>query len=633
MAVPVDGMSAYSTEIMPTRAPLHMAAQDFADRPVPRRRFRASIADRLWRIAAFAPAVAVTIMLILGFVDWFRSGGVTALETSAIALIGVTFIWVSLSVSTVIVGLLRLAIVPRRLRETHAPRPSQAVALLVPVYNESPASVFGNIQATLKELAHRGGEDSYSAFILSDSFESETIYQEHQAFLALRAACPPGIEVYYRRRETNTDKKVGNLADWLENWGGAYDAMVVLDADSLMSGAAIRHLTRALADDPDAGLIQSYPLVIGAETLFGRIQQFSNAVYGWLLAEGLAVWSQREGNYWGHNAIIRTRAFADSARLPYLRGLGGRSRLILSHDFVEAGMLRRAGWTVRFLPNAGGSFEEAPQTLIDYVLRDRRWCRGNLQHLRLLTVKGFHPITRFHLLQGAVAYLLSPAWLILIAIWAIIGREGVVTTSYFSAANPLHPIWPENTQMAGWGYLLFIYAMLLVPKITGMIALAMNRQNRQIYGGLGPLISSVLFEITCSILYAPILMVQQSLSVFRALVFRSEAWTPQARSTARYGWGITLRFHAVETILGLGMGVAIALGAISLWLAPIAFSLAFAVPLSRLSAWRVLDGRYPALRLDTPHSLKEPRILTLARQERVALKAQLDSRPVATAAE
>ncbi|WP_371224858.1 glucans biosynthesis glucosyltransferase MdoH [Roseovarius sp. 2305UL8-3] len=626
-------MSAYTTCMMPDRAPLEMAAQDFADRPTPRRRFRASLSDRLWRFAAFAPAVAVTIMLILGFVEWFRSGGVTALETSAIALIGVTFIWVSLSVSTVIVGLLRLAISPRRLHETHGSEAKQNVALLVPVYNESPADVFGNIQATLKELAQRGGDDRYSAFILSDSFEPETIYQEEQAFLALRAHCPPNIEVYYRHRAKNTDKKVGNLSDWLENWGGAYDAMVVLDADSLMSGAAIRHLTRALANDPDAGLVQSYPLVIGAETLFGRIQQFSNAVYGWLLAEGLAVWSQREGNYWGHNAIIRTRAFADSARLPYLRGRGGRSKLILSHDFVEAGMLRRAGWTVRFLPNAGGSYEEAPQTLIDYVLRDRRWCRGNLQHLRLLGVRGFHPITRFHLFQGAIAYLLSPAWLTLIAIWAIIGRSGLETTSYFSSTNPLYPIWPENTQMGGWGYLLFIYAMLLVPKITGMIALAMNRQNREIYGGLRRLISSVLFEITCSILYAPILMVQQSLAVFRALIGRDQSWTPQSRSMARYSWGMMLRFHIVESALGFAMSVAIVFGVISLWLAPIALSLIMAVPLSRLSALRVSDGRFPALRLDTPHSLKEPRIITAAREERVALKAHLESGPVATAAE
>ena len=174
--------------------------------------------------------------------------------------------------------------------------------------------------------------------------------------------------VHYRRRAENTEKKVGNISDWIENWGAAYDAMVVLDADSLMSASAIRQLAAELAADPDAGLIQSRPMLIGAQTLFGRVQQFSNSVYGWLVAEGLERWSQHEGNYWGHNAIIRTRAFADSARLPHLRCWRGKEHLLLSHDFVEAGMLRRAGWAVRLLPRVVGSYEETPQTLIDLSL-------------------------------------------------------------------------------------------------------------------------------------------------------------------------------------------------------------------------------------------------------------------------
>lgn len=627
-------MTDYAACMMPDRAPLMMAAQTFSQTPAPRRRFRASLQDRLWRLAAFAPGVAMTGLLLMGFVDWFGSGGVTALETVALFLIGATFIWVSLSVSSVLVGLLRLTLAPVRLLKNRAGREAQDVAILVPVYNESPASVFGNIQATLKELAQLGGRDSYSAFILSDSFDPLTCAQEEAAFMALRAQAPHNVRLYYRRRLKNTDKKVGNISDWLENWGGAYEAMVVLDADSLMSGAAIRHLTRALANDPDAGLIQSFPMVIGAETLFGRIQQFSNTIYGWLLAEGLSVWSQREGNYWGHNAIIRTRAFAESARLPHLRGRGGQSKLILSHDFVEAGMLRRAGWAVRFLPNTGGSYEEAPQTLIDYALRDRRWCQGNLQHLRLLGARGFHPITRFHLLQGAVAFLLSPAWLALIVIWAVIGMSGPDSPYYFSVVNPLHPIWPEATaQGNGWSYLAFIYGMLLVPKVTGMLALATSRQVRAAYGGLGRFSCSVLFEIVCSILYAPVLMVQQTIAVVRAIFGIGGAWTPQSRNINGYSWGMTLRFHALETALGLVLSYGILSGALSYWLVPIAISLVIAVPLSKFSAIRVSQGRISALRLDTPHSLKEPRIMAAAKVERARLQAALDQAPVATAAE
>ncbi len=626
-------MSDYAAHMMPKRAPMEMAAQDFRDQPVPRRRFRMSWADHAWRFAAFAPAILVTIGLASGFYNWFQSGGTTWLEGLAIALIALAFIWVSLSVSSVMVGLLRLVFAPRNLHQTRSSDAAQSVALLIPVYNESAESVFGNLSAMLKDLAQRGGRDQFDAFILSDSFDPEAIAEEEQAFMALQAQAPLGINVYYRRRAKNTDKKVGNLSDWITNWGGAYDAMLVMDADSLMSGAAIRHLSRALASDPDAGLVQSFPVVIGAETLFGRIQQFSNAIYGWLLAEGLSVWSQREGNYWGHNAIIRTRAFAESARLPYLRGPSGTNKLILSHDFVEAGMLRRAGWSVRFLPHAGGSFEEAPQTLIDYALRDRRWCQGNLQHLRLLGAKGFHIVTRFHLLQGAVAFLLSPAWLALIVVWSMIGMSEIQTETYFSTSNPLYVMWPKAAKIDGWMFLMFIYAMLLVPKITSMLALMASARVRAAYGGVLPFLLSVLFEITCSILYAPILMVQQTIGVVRAVFGTGGAWSPQSRDTKGYSWRASFRFHWVETVLGLLMVYLITIGHISIWLSPVAFSLVGATVLSKLSNWRVVDKKFQAIRLDTPHSLREPRIMTLARKERAAVKANLENGPIATAAE
>ncbi|MEO0699993.1 MAG: glucans biosynthesis glucosyltransferase MdoH, partial [Pseudomonadota bacterium] len=331
------------------------------------------------------------------------------MEAIVVILVAFTFIWVALSVTAVTLG----AIAHARRTSCDIKRTDryagQHVALLVPIYNEVASDVFGNALAMLHDLEAGPQRDHFSLFIISDTQDTEIAAQEERAFWALRESARASVAVYYRRRSANTDKKVGNITDWVENWGAGYDAMVVMDADSLMSSSAICRLADELYADPDAGLIQSFPSVIGAESLFGRLQQFSNAVYGWLLAEGFAVWCQREGNYWGHNAIIRLRAFADSAHLPYLRNRRGREDLILSHDFVEAGLMRRAGWGVRFLPLTHGSYEEAPQTLIDYALRDRRWCQGNLQHLRLLTARGFHPVSRFHLLQGAFAFLLSPA--------------------------------------------------------------------------------------------------------------------------------------------------------------------------------------------------------------------------------
>ncbi|WP_306113620.1 MULTISPECIES: glucans biosynthesis glucosyltransferase MdoH [unclassified Roseovarius] len=628
-------MTRYASSHMPPRAPLALQTQDFGVRPEPRASYRASLRDWLWRFGAFAPACLLTLSLIVGLTDWFASGGVTLMETAVIVLVGLTFIWVSLSVSTVTLSLIRRAsgATPRRTGGLRVVDANMSVALLIPIYNETPAEVFGNAHAMLKDLAKRPDGPRYSLFILSDTNDPAIGEQEERAYFALRASCPEGVRVHYRRRAENTDKKVGNLSDWIGNWGAAYDAMLVLDADSLMSGAAIGNLAQELANDPDAGLLQSYPVLIGAETLFGRMQQFSSTVYGWLLAEGVAIWSLNEGNYWGHNAIIRTRAFAESAQLPYLRGRGGREDLIFSHDFVEAGLLRRAGWAVRFLPQGGGSYEETPQTLIDYALRDRRWCRGNLQHLRLLTARGFHPLTRFHLLQGAMAFLLSPAWLALILIWSMLGIMKPESTVYFTAANPLTPVWPQASEVSGWVYLAVIYGMLLLPKLAGIAMLSLRPRTRRSYGHVGRFIATAVFEIICSVIFAPIMMVQQSIAVFRALTGQTWTWVPQTRSSAGYGWGFTLWFHKVELVLGAALMVAIWAGYASGWLTLIALSLVLAAPLSRLSALRV-DRRVPSVfRLDAPNSLREPRIFKSALSERARMRDLLEQQPEAMAAE
>ncbi len=616
------GMSDTNETWMPAETPLPMRAQAFSRRPDEARRTipRWRLGAIAWRVGAFGPPLLITLSLIYGIVQWFGSGGFTLQEGIVVTLVGLTFVWISLSVSAVCIAALKLWL--GRGRESDAPRAAQRVALLVPVYNECPWDVLGNVAAMRRELARGRKRDDYAFFILSDTRDPEIAAEEERAVAQLRQEAGE-IPVHYRRRTENTDKKVGNINDWIARWGADWDAMVVLDADSLMTGAAIRHLSDALARDPDAGLIQTFPVLISAETLFGRMQQFATSVYGWLLAEGLALWSGSEGNYWGHNAIIRTKAFADSAQLPYLRGRGGKNELILSHDFVEAGMLRRAGWAVRFLPRAGGSFEETPSSLIDFVLRDRRWCQGNLQHLRLLTARGFHPISRFHMLQGAFAYLLSPAWFVLLVIWSAILPMTQAPVSYFHASNPLYPVWPQMSEMNGVWFLVFIYFMLLLPKVAAAALLFFTKGVARLYGGAGRFALTTLFEIALAIIYAPILMVQQTAAVVRAALGRPNPWAPQQRGNTSYSWSTLIRFHWLETILGVVMVTGMATGVLSAWLAPVAVSLILAVPLSRLSSVRVADSSLKPLRLDTPLSLREPRVQTHARAERARLHALL----------
>ncbi|MCE8526011.1 glucans biosynthesis glucosyltransferase MdoH [Ruegeria pomeroyi] len=608
--------------IMPPRAPLDMRAQDFSagfrDAQAPSDTAPQDVA--LWRVLAFSPAMAATLALVWLMGDWFSDSGISVIELVLLALISFNFFWIAFAVSTVLLGMLSLSRQPARARAGRA-EPLK-VALLMPVYNEVPWYVLGNARTMLEELKARGGQHQYAMFILSDTRDDAIAAQEQASVEALRTTLAPDLALYYRRRVENTDRKVGNIADWVAGWGADWDAMLVLDADSLMTGRAIVRLTDALARDPGAGLIQSFPQLIGAQSVFARMQQFANGVYGAAFAEGMARWCGQEGNYWGHNAIIRTAAFANCAGLPKLRSLSGREKLIMSHDFVEAGLLRRAGWSVRFLPRIRGSYEETPPTLIDHVLRDRRWCQGNLQHLNLLSARGFRSVSRFHMFHGAIGYLMSPIWFALLVMWALIGhgQDGSVL-HYFSPDNPLFPQWPEMTEGRHVLIIVVMYAMLLLPKLLGVVALPLSGAHYSDFGGAGRFLLSFVSEVVLSILYAPILMVQQMIAVFRTFLGIQKGWSPQARDGGTYGLATLVKCHALETLSGLALGTGIALGLVSVWLVPIAFSLALAVPLSALSG--VTAGTARRL-IGMREEFREPAITRSARAYRNELRALLE---------
>ncbi len=609
--------------LMPARAPMAMPAQDFGAAFHDHRAPGTAGERGIWaiRLLAFAPAILATLGLTWSIHGWFAVGGLSAVEVILLVLIGFNFFWIAFTVSTVALGLYSLS--RRRLPSRPARRQPLKVALLMPIYNEVPWYVLGNARSMLEELRAHGGGHDYSMFLLSDTRDDAIAEQEQQSVLALRESLSPGVNLYYRRRTQNTDRKVGNIADWVANWGGDYPAMLVLDADSLMTGRAILRLSDALASDPGAGLIQSFPQLIGAQSVFARMQQFANGVHGAALAEGVARWCGHEGNYWGHNAIIRTEAFAACAGLPHLRGWRGQDRLIMSHDFVEAGLLRRAGWGVRFVPRIRGSYEETPQTLIDHILRDRRWCQGNLQHLNLLWSRGFRSISRFHMFHGAVGYLMSPIWFALLVMWALIGvGEDASVLTYFSEANPMRPTWPELTEARHVLIICLMYAMLLLPKLLSIAALPLTGARFRDFGGGRRFALSFLSEMVLSILYAPILMVQQMIAVFRTWLGLQQGWSPQARAGGRYGLATLLKVHMLETVSGALLLSGILAGLVSPWLLPIAISLTCAVPLSALSGLS-MAGRAGEW-MGTREVYREPLINRAARRYRNELKLLLE---------
>ena len=267
-------------------------------------------------------------------------------------------------------------------------------AILFPIYNEDPHAVFTAADVMARAIA--GFElERVDIFILSDTQDPQLAAAEAAAYASLQPGAGPAL--YYRRRKANIRRKAGNIADFCENWGLAYDYMVVLDADSLMTANAVATMIGLMDANPRAGIIQTVPFPVGRETLFARAQQFAARLYAPLLVEGLAFWQQADSNYWGHNAIIRIAPFMEHCDLPVLPGVAPFGGEILCHDVVEAALMRRGGWEVWMLPGIDGSYEALPANLVDYAQRERRWCQGNLQHLGVVTARGLRAIGRYHL--------------------------------------------------------------------------------------------------------------------------------------------------------------------------------------------------------------------------------------------
>ncbi|SVB05256.1 uncharacterized protein METZ01_LOCUS158110, partial [marine metagenome] len=325
----------------------------------------------------------MTLLGSLMMFDIVRAGGVTSLEIGIIGLFVPTFGWISLTLWNAVAGFtLQIAhLDPVSLQRSgmralsDAPI-SSSTALVMPAHNEDPVRLMDGLAAVIHSLEDTGHTEHFDVHLLSDTTDTELALIEEGAFKDLRERVPRPGRLHYRRRTCNTERKAGNIADFCDKSGSGYDFMVVLDADSVMSGPTLVTLVREMEANPRAGLIQTVPIPSGQNTFFGRIIQFAGALYGPMFATGQAFWMADTANYWGHNAILRVQPFVDHARLPTLPGkppLGGR---ILSHDFVEAALLRRAGWLTYLLPDLGGSYEEVPTNVLDYAKRDRRWAQG-----------------------------------------------------------------------------------------------------------------------------------------------------------------------------------------------------------------------------------------------------------------
>jgi len=549
----------------------------------------------------------------------------TILQYVLLALFSVNFSWIALAFTSAIAGFITLLF--RRTPPVIKPEAlSTRTAIIMPVYNESTARTFAAVQAIWESIEETGLGENFDYFILSDSTQPDAWVAEERAFIDLRKRFGAKARLYYRHRPKNYSRKAGNIADFVTRWGYAYDHMLVLDADSLMTGASIVHLAAAMEGDPDAGIIQTLPLIINRNTLMARVQQFAARVYGPVVATGLSAWMGKDGNYWGHNAIIRVKAFADHAGLPDLRGKPPFGGHIMSHDFVEAALIRRAGWLVYMLPDLPGSYEESPPSLIDLAVRDRRWCQGNLQHSRVLPTKGLKLPSRQHFATGIMSYLASPFWLLqLIVGIALVLQTTYIRPEYFARDFSLFPVWPTFDPERALALFGLTMGILLAPKFFGLILMLFNSEGRKACGGVFRLLLSTIIELILSALIAPILMLIQSGSVFHIILGRDTGWQPQRRDDGSIPLKDIVRRHRWHSLLGVVAGISAFLIATSLflWMSPTILGLVLAIPISWCSGqlgvglWLKRRGL-----LMTPEEGAPPFIATRANElqkERIAL--------------
>ncbi|WP_084165049.1 glucans biosynthesis glucosyltransferase MdoH [Skermanella stibiiresistens] len=520
----------------------------------------------LWRrLVYFALVIVSTLSASYLMADVLRANGFTAVEMAIFALFTISFAWISTSFWTATVGF----VVRLFGRDPAGLDPSKPVelkartAIIMPIYNEDPNRVFAGLEATWRSLKATGEDRHFDLFVLSDTRKPEIAAEEEAGWAALCKRMDGNGRIFYRRREDNTGRKAGNIAEFLRNWGASYDHMLVLDADSVMSGDTIVSLSKLMQDNPGTGIIQTLPAPVNQETLFGRILQFGSRLYGPALVSGLSWWQLGEGNYWGHNAIIRTSAFIEHCGLPVLSGQAPLGGEILSHDFVEAALMRRAGWQVWIVPELQGSFEELPPNTIDYAVRDRRWCQGNLQHLRLLPTRGLHPLSRLHLIMGVLGYVSSPLWLLLLTLSTIdILHQTVTGHSYFLPGYNLFPNWPVSKMSETISLFGVTIAILLLPKIYSLILTMANGPLRRGFGGGGKLWASAFLELLFSMLLAPAMMLFHTHFVVATLMGKSVTWNAQPRGER----GLTLREAIGRN--GLHVALGLAWGALVLNVAP-----------------------------------------------------------------
>ena len=631
--VPVSAMSGPEERLTPEATPLSIRRQSllpalrwrrgrWLPRPVLITRETGTGANRAGRSAAPAPAAldriarlrrAVFVVLVLATTVWgvwtlaeiLGGRGLNLFDLAHLAVFSLLMLWLSQSFWTLGAGF--VVLLQRLARGTPASPPTMSldqeggrVAIVMPIYNEATDRVFAGLEAMWQDLRRAAPADRrIDLLVLSDTTDPDVWLAEIEAWRRLRRETGDIDRIFYRRRDHNVGRKTGNIEDFLTRFGASYAYMLVLDADSLMTGPAMVELVRRMDAHPEVGLIQAPPKLVRGRTLFARVLQLAGELYGPLSASGLAFWARGEGNYWGHNAIIRVRPFMELCGLPHLPGRAPLGGPILSHDFVEAALMRRGGWQVWIADDVQGSYEEPPPTIEDFAVRDRRWCQGNLQHIRVLWARHLHWVSRLHLAIGVMSYLTSPLWLVFLALSAIQAWTVTHTQPIYHVEGWPFPILPVSVASQATTLLAITLGLLFVPKFFGLVLALLDGERRRALGGGLRILAGALLETLFSALLAPLMMLLHTRFVASILLGAAIEWQPQRRAAAGGQLRAAARSFLWPSIIGGAAAIAAwhATPLLFWWLLPVTAGLVLAVPLVLAGASEPLGWRLARSRL------------------------------------
>jgi membrane glycosyltransferase len=558
-------------------------------------------AAALRRILILCTILASTFIATSYMAGILPHRGASYLEMAMVAVFAALFGWVSIGFWEALSGVWILArgydryAITRRAEGSAPPAGPARTAILVPIANEDVWRVTAGLEATYRSLEKTGRLEGFDFYILSDTSDADKWAEEEIAWAELCRSLGSFNRVFYRNRRVNLKRKSGNIADFCRRWGKNYRYMAVLDADSVMAGSTLVRMVEVMEGNPQVGILQTSPSAVNRETPLGRAQQFANHAYGPMFTAGLHFMQLGDSHFWGHNAIIRTEPFMKHCGLPKLPGKPPRGGFILSHDFVEAAFMRRAGYEVWLAYDLPGSYEEVPPTLLEELKRDRRWCQGNLQHIRLLFTRGLFSAHRALFLHGAMSYISALLWFLFISLSSAEAiAEAFRMPVYFPGGRSLFPEWPVWHPRWALALLSTTALLLFLPKVLSVLVVAFKRGARH-FGGFRRMAVSVAAEVLFSMLFAPIRMLFHAKFVFVTLLGRQVSWGAQQRAELGTGWGEAVRFHWPGTLLAAVWGGALFLYNRSFfwWNTPIIVPLLLSIP---LSVWSSRAGAGRTLR-------------------------------------